>query len=192
MATTKKAYMTVTLTEDQEWLQDVRQVPSPNRDARSVATTIDTIVIHGISLPPRVYGGPYIEQLFTNTLDGDAHPYFSTIVNLRVSAHLLIDRTGQITQFVPFSARARHAGISVFQDRPDCNEYSIGIELEGFDDEAYTQHQYAVLAAIVRSLRLRWPAITRDRIVGHSDIAPDRKTDPGPVFDWDCFLGLID
>ena len=191
MTTTENLIIPLALAADKAWLQGVRRVPSPNLDARAAGTTIDTIVIHGISLPPKVYGGPYIEHLFTNKLDCNAHPYFLEISNLRVSAHLLIDRAGQITQFVPFTARARHAGASVLEGRPDCNEYSIGIELEGCDDEAYAQRQYEMLAKVVRILRQQWPAITPGRIVAHATIAPGRKTDPGPAFDWDYFFTLI-
>ena len=183
--------MSLSLDRDKEWLQNVRRLPSPNLDDRAGDTTIDTIVIHGISLPPKEYGGPFIDQLFTNQLDCNAHPYFQGITDLRVSSHLLIDRAGEITQYVPFSARARHAGVSTFQGRQDCNEFSIGIELEGCDDEPYEQRQYEVLAGVVRLLLSEWPAITRERIVGHSDIAPERKTDPGPAFDWDYFFSLI-
>ena len=191
MATTGKLRKPLELTVDKDWLMGARRVPSPNLDARAGGTTIDTIVVHGISLPPGIYGGPYIEHLFTNQLDCAVHPYFLEINNLRVSAHVLIDRNGQLTQFVPFSARARHAGASVFQGRPDCNEYSIGIELEGCDDKAYEQCQYATLAEVVQVLRQQWPAITTTRIVGHSDIAPGRKTDPGPAFDWNYLFNLI-
>jgi len=183
--------MSISLDPAKEWLQNVRRVPSPNLDDRAVDTTIDTIVIHGISLPPKDYGGPFIDQLFTNQLDRDAHPYFQEIADLKVSSHLLVKRTGEITQYVPFSARARHAGISELQGRQDCNEFSIGIELEGCDDEPYEKHQYQVLAEIVRLLLREWPEISRERIVGHSDIAPARKTDPGPAFDWDYFFSLI-
>ena len=183
--------MSISLDPAGEWLLDVRRVPSPNQDSRAAGTRIDAIVIHGISLPPKEYGGPYIDQLFTNRLEGGAHPYFADIVDLRVSAHVLIDRTGQITQYVPFSARARHAGQSELCGRPDCNEFSIGIELEGCDDEPYADCQYRTLAEIVKVLRAGWPDITRDRIVGHADVAPDRKTDPGPAFDWDYFFSLI-
>lgn len=183
--------MSISLDPAKEWLQNVRRVPSPNQSGRAGGTTIDAIVIHGISLPPKEYGGPFIDQLFTNCLDCDAHPYFQGIADLRVSSHLLINRAGEITQYVPFSARARHAGVSELRGRQDCNEFSIGIELEGCDDEPYEKCQYQVLAEIVRVLRSEWPEITRERIVGHSDIAPDRKTDPGPAFDWDYFFSLI-
>jgi AmpD protein len=192
MVISAKPSTSLALDSRREWLLGVRRVPSPNCDARAADTRIDAIVIHGISLPPKVYGGPYIEHFFTNQLDCNAHPYFQTIAELRVSAHLLIDRQGRITQFVPFSARARHAGTSALEGKPDCNEYSIGIELEGCDDEAYAPRQYAALGEVVNVLRRHWPAITRQRIVGHSDVAPGRKTDPGPAFDWDYFFTLIE
>jgi AmpD protein len=192
MSTSDPALAAMALDAKREWLTGVRRVPSPNRDARATDTSIDTIVIHGISLPPGKYGGPYIERLFTNSLDVRDHPYFSEICGMRVSAHLLITRTGQVTQFVPFSERARHAGVSVFHGRPDCNEYSIGIELEGCDDEAYEPCQYRLLAGIVNLLRRNWPDITPDRIIGHCHVAPDRKTDPGPAFDWGYFKSLIE
>ena len=138
--------MSISLDRDKEWLQHVRRIPSPNRDDRAGDTVIDAIVVHGISLPPKEYGGPYIDQLFTNQLDPADHPYFQDVADLRVSAHVLINRAGEITQYVPFSARARHAGVSEFQGRQDCNEFSIGIELEGCDDEPYEKRQYEVLA----------------------------------------------
>ena len=183
--------MSILLDPAKDWLQNVRRVPSPNQDDRAGDTIIDTIVVHGISLPPKEYGGPYVDQLFTNQLDPDTHPYFQDIADLRVSAHVLINRAGEITQYVPFSARARHAGVSEFQGKQDCNEFSIGIELEGCDDEPYEKCQYEMLAKIVTVLMSQWPDITRERIVGHSDIAPERKTDPGPAFDWDYFFSLI-
>ena len=183
--------MPFSLDADKDWLVNVRKVPSPNCDERAGDTIIDAVVVHGISLPPKQYGGPYIEQFFTNTLDHDVHPYFSEIKELRVSSHLLVNRAGDVIQFVPFSLRARHAGVSQLCGRDDCNEYSIGIELEGCDDEPYEDIQYKTLAEIVKSLMKQWPEITSDRIVGHSDIAPDRKTDPGPVFDWEYFFTLL-
>lgn len=149
------------------------------------------MVVHGISLPPGHYGGPYIDQLFTNTLDENEHDYFREIGGLRVSAHLLIDRGGELTQYVPFSKRAWHAGASCFGDRAGCNDFSIGIELEGCDDEPYEPIQYERLAGVVSTLRARWPGITRDRMVGHCHIAPERKTDPGPAFDWDYFFRIL-
>lgn len=173
------------------WLEGVRRVPSPNCDDRPPGTDIELIVLHGISLPPREYGGPYIDQLFTNTLDPEAHPYFRGIAALRVSAHVLVDRAGRITQYVPFTRRAWHAGQSAFCGRTACNDFSIGIELEGCDDEPYEPAQYGTAADLVRLLMSHWPRITPGNIVGHSDVAPGRKTDPGPAFDWHRFRGLL-
>ena len=142
------------------------------------------IVIHGISLPPGDYGGPHIESLFTNTLDWNEHPYFLEIRGLEVSSHLLIRRDGEIVQFVPFGRRAWHAGASSFRGRECCNDFSIGIELEGTDDEPYTDRQYDELSAVIRAIMAAYPGISARRIAGHCDIAPGRKTDPGPAFDW--------
>ncbi len=172
--------MTPTLAPQRDWLENVRRLPSPNCDERPAGDGIDLIVIHGISLPPGQYGGPYIDQLFTNTLEREAHPYFSGIADLRVSAHLLVDRSGMITQYVPFNRRAWHAGRSEFQGRAECNDYSIGIELEGSDEDPYEQAQYRAAAEIAALLMRTWPRINQDRIVGHADIAPGRKSDPGP------------
>ena len=165
-------------------LMPVRYIPSAHCDDRPVNLSIDMIVIHNISLPPGVFGTGRIEQFFTGQLDSSAHPYFATITQLTVSAHLLIDRCGVVTQFVPFSQRAWHAGQSSFQGRERCNDFSIGIELEGTDDLAYEKIQYERLVNIIELLMISYPSITRERIVGHSDIAPGRKTDPGPFFDW--------
>lgn len=184
--------MTVSLDKKKQWIRKVRRVKSPNCDSRPDNSRISLIVIHGISLPPRQYGHNYIDQLFTNSLDPEQDPYFCQIENLHVSAHLLIDRTGMMTQYVPFNLRAWHAGQSSFEGCPACNDYSIGIELEGCDDEPYEQAQYLKLAAVVKALMTGWPAITRDRIAGHSDIAPGRKTDPGSAFDWEYFYNLLD
>ncbi|MEW6169850.1 MAG: 1,6-anhydro-N-acetylmuramyl-L-alanine amidase AmpD [Pseudomonadota bacterium] len=173
------------------WLAGARRVASPNRDARPDPEDISLLVIHGISLPPGRFGGPWIDALFTNTLDPAAHPYFAGIAALRVSAHLLIRRDGSLTQYVPFAQRAWHAGASSFQGRERCNDYSIGIELEGSDEIAYTAKQYARLARITQSITARYPKITGARIVGHSDIAPGRKTDPGPAFDWARYRALL-
>lgn len=160
------------------------QRPSPNHDARSGASPIDLLVIHGISLPPAEFGGPYIDQLFTNTLDYSAHPYFEGLRGLTVSAHLLIRRNGDLLQYVPFSRRAWHAGESRWGGRAACNDFSIGIELEGCDNTPYTEPQYDTLIAVASAIRGAYPAITPQRIVGHCHIAPGRKTDPGPYFDW--------
>lgn len=161
-----------------------RFTPSPHYDARPPDTAIDLLVIHGISLPPGEFGGPWIERLFLGTLPMDAHPYFRQIANPRVSAHLFIRRDGELLQFVPFPQRAWHAGASAFGGRTACNDFSIGIELEGTDHVAYTDAQYAELAKVSRALMAAYPGITPARIVGHSDIAAGRKTDPGPAFDW--------
>jgi N-acetyl-anhydromuramoyl-L-alanine amidase len=177
--------------EQGEWLEGARSVLSPNCDERPDVSDIELLVIHGISLPPKEYGGDFIDHLFTNTLDRDAHPYFSEIHHLRVSSHLLIDRKGQVTQYVPFIKRAWHAGVSCFGDREQCNDFAIGIELEGCDDEAYCDIQYKILAQITNLICQRWQKITKDRIVGHSDIAPGRKTDPGPAFDKDYYFSLL-
>ncbi|SFF51393.1 AmpD protein [Fontimonas thermophila] len=166
------------------WLVGVRRVLSPNCDERPDPQDISLLVIHGISLPPGEFGGPWIDALFTNTLDAGAHPYFAAIAQLRVSAHLCIRRDGGLTQYVPFLRRAWHAGVSCFEGRSRCNDFSIGIELEGTDTRPYTARQYARLAAVTRRLLAAYPRITPARIVGHSDIAPGRKTDPGPAFDW--------
>lgn len=173
------------------WLNGVRRVPSPNCDERPPDTDIELVVIHGISLPPGKFGGPYIDQLFTNTLDREQDPYFETIVDLQVSAHALIGRDGSLTQYVPFQRRAWHAGQSCYADREGCNDFSIGIELEGTDDQPYTAEQYQSLAALLRTLMSIYPGIVPERICGHSDIAPGRKTDPGPAFDWTYLHGLL-
>lgn len=173
------------------WLPEARSVCSPNCDPRPAGTPIDLLVIHNISLPPREFGGPWIEQLFLNHLDPTAHPYFGGIAHLRVSAHLLIRRDGTLIQFVPLTLRAWHAGISSFQGRERCNDFSIGIELEGADDIPYPAVQYQVLARVTQMLQRRYRGIRPERIVGHSDIAPGRKTDPGPAFDWPEYRRLI-
>jgi N-acetyl-anhydromuramoyl-L-alanine amidase len=166
------------------WLVGTERRPSPNQDARPPETTIDLLVIHNISLPPGEFGGDWIDDLFHNRLDPNAHPYFAPIAAVRVSAHLLIRRDGRLIQYVPCERRAWHAGVSSFQGRERCNDYSIGIELEGTDDTSFTEAQYIRLAACTRQIRQRYPTISAERIVGHADIAPDRKTDPGPAFDW--------
>lgn len=158
--------------------------PSPNCDARPRPREISLLVVHAISLPPGRFGGPWVNRLFANTLDCDAHPYFDGLRELRVSAHLCIFRTGKVVQFVPFHRRAWHAGRSAFGGRPACNDYSIGIELEGCDDRPFEPVQYRMLARVARALMRAYPRISPARIVGHSDIAPGRKTDPGPCFDW--------
>lgn len=174
------------------WLDPVRRVPSPNCDARPSGAGVDLLIIHGISLPPGEFGGQWVAALFTNSLDGQAHPYFAGIHDMRVSAHLLIDRRGELTQFVPFTLRAWHAGESSFRGRPRCNDYSIGIELEGSDAVPYEDAQYRALTDVTRLLMQAYPDITPDRITGHSDVAPGRKTDPGSAFDWRYYRDLLD
>lgn len=174
-------------------LTSARFAFSPHHDARPEHTTIDLIVVHGISLPPAEFNNDFIEKFFCGDLDSSAHPYFDTIKHVRVSSHLLIKRTGEVIQFVPFSKRAWHAGESFFQERKACNDFSIGIELEGTDELPYEKIQYARLTFIIRALQKAYPAITRERVVGHSDIAPGRKTDPGASFDWqylDCLYRI--
>ena len=165
-------------------IEPARQVSSPNSDERPECAPPDMLVVHGISLPPGVFGGSEIEQLFTNQLDWDAHPYFAEIRGLTVSSHLLIRRDGELLQFVPFTQRAWHAGESSFRGRSGCNDYSIGIELEGGDETPYSDEQYAVLCDVSRAIIAAYPGITGREIAAHSDIAPGRKTDPGPAFDW--------
>lgn len=173
------------------WLAGVRHLPSPNCNARPTGVAIDLLVIHNISLPPGEFGSPFVEQLFCNTLDCASHPWFERLVGLRVSAHLLIDRQGAVTQFVPFDCRAWHAGASRHGDRDNCNDFSIGIELEGTDELPYTDAQYTCLVDVTRTLLREYPGLGRERIVGHSDIAPGRKTDPGAAFDWKRYLQAL-
>ncbi|MDX5628906.1 MULTISPECIES: 1,6-anhydro-N-acetylmuramyl-L-alanine amidase AmpD [unclassified Brenneria] len=172
------------------WLSEIKHIPSPHCDRRPDDESPSLLVIHNISLPPGEFGGPYIDQLFTATLDPTAHPYFADICHLRVSAHCLIRRDGEIIQYVPFHQRAWHAGVSAFAGRERCNDFSIGIELEGTDTLPFTTEQYSQLVAITGMLMNAYP-ITPARITGHSDIAPGRKTDPGPAFDWDCYHRLL-
>lgn len=161
-----------------------RWCPSPNFGHRPEGSAISLLVIHNISLPPGRFGGDAIERFFCNQLDPAAHPYFQTIAGMTVSAHLLIKRDGEQIQFVNLLDRAWHAGRSCFGGTEECNDFSIGIELEGADSVPYTAAQYRSLAGLTRMIMAAWPQITEDRITGHSDIAPDRKTDPGPAFDW--------
>jgi len=168
-------------------LSGVRFLESPNQSERSADTQISLLVIHNISLPPGEYETGCIDQLFCNQLNEHDHPFFAEIADLRVSAHVLIARSGEITQYVPFDKKAWHAGESHFCDVSDCNDFSIGIELEGTDFEEFTSSQYQSLIAISKLLIAQYPTIKPDRIVGHSDIAPERKTDPGPHFDWRLF-----
>jgi len=161
-----------------------RQVCSPNYDDRPVAKDVGLWLIHGISLPPAEFGGPYVEQLFCNKLNPTEHPYFADISHLQVSSHLFVRRDGELIQFVSLDKRAWHAGESSFMGRDNCNDYSIGIELEGTDDEKYTHHQYDKLAAVTIVIMQNYPGITHENVCGHCDVAPKRKTDPGLSFDW--------
>jgi AmpD protein len=172
-------------------LEPVNYQHSPHHDERPHDTSIDMIVVHGISLPPGEFGSNAIQDFFCGKLDTNSHPAFADIAALRVSAHLLIRRTGEIIQFVPFAKRAWHAGESFFQGKTRCNDFSIGIELEGTDHLPYEEVQYQQLARVISLLRQTYPAITKDRIVGHVDIAPHRKTDPGPAFDWGYLEGKL-
>jgi len=174
------------------WLPQARRVFCPNWDERPPDMAVDLLVIHGISLPPGVFGGPWIDDLFQNRLDPEAHPYFRAITRRRVSSHLLIRRDGELIQYVDLYMRAWHAGVSCFAGREACNDFAIGIELEGTDEVPYEEIQYRVLAQATQVIRARVPDIGSERIVGHSDIAPGRKTDPGAAFDWEYFRALIE
>jgi len=165
-------------------IEPARHALCPNRDARPAGIEPQLVVLHGISLPPGRFGGPEIEQLFNNRIDWDADPYFEAIRGLQVSSHLLIRRDGELVQFVPFGERAWHAGESCFRHRPRCNDFSIGIELEGEDTTPYTAAQYDALAPVLVALFRAYPGISPREVAAHSDIAPGRKTDPGPAFDW--------
>ena len=172
-------------------LAGARQVESPNCDDRPPATVVDLVVVHGISLPPGEFGGPWIDALFTNTLPADADAFFAGISGLRVSSHALVRRDGEIVQYVPFHRRAWHAGQSQWQGRSGCNDFSIGIELEGTDASAYESIQYVRLARLISALIGVYPALSVEGVVGHSDVAPGRKTDPGPAFDWPLLRALL-
>ncbi|MGH8258645.1 MAG: 1,6-anhydro-N-acetylmuramyl-L-alanine amidase AmpD [Steroidobacteraceae bacterium] len=171
-------------------LAATRQVLSPHCDGRPSGAVVDLIVIHGISLPPGEFGGPWIDRMFAGNLPRDAHPYFSRI-DARVSAHALIRRTGEIVQYVPFGQRAWHAGLSQYRGRERCNDFSVGIELEGTDDRPYADAQYDRLASLIEALLAAYPTLSAERIAGHDEIAPGRRTDPGPAFDWARLRGLL-
>jgi N-acetyl-anhydromuramoyl-L-alanine amidase len=173
------------------WLQGVEHCASANANQRPLGQEINLLVIHNISLPPGEFGTECVAAFFCNQLDPSHHPYFASISALKVSAHLLIDRTGKVTQFVPFLARAWHAGESIFNGIENCNDYSIGIELEGCDHIPYTDAQYEALATVTRQLMVAYPKITLARLVGHCDIAPLRKTDPGSAFDWPRYRATV-
>ena len=173
------------------WLDGVRRVPSPNQDARPDPCDVSLIVLHGISLPPGEFGGDAVEALFLNRLDCTADSRLASLEGMRVSAHLVIDRAGAATQFVPFHRRAWHAGVSGHAGRAGCNDYAIGIELEGTDDTPYEDAQYEALGTILPALLAAYPRIDGQAIVGHAEVAPGRKTDPGPSFDWRRVLGAL-
>jgi N-acetyl-anhydromuramoyl-L-alanine amidase len=170
---------------------DARECPSPHQDERPDPQDIGLVVIHNISLPPGRFGGPYIDDLFLGRLDPAAHPYFLDVATLRVSSHLCIFRDGAVTQYVPFDRRAWHAGVSNWQGRERCNDFSIDIELEGTDERPFDDRQYASLVAALRALFARYPKLGSRRLTGHSDIAPGRKTDPGPHFDWSRLHAML-
>jgi AmpD protein len=172
-------------------LRGARFVPSPNHDERPAGVAPELIIVHGISLPPGQFGGPWIDRLFTNDLPPDEHPYFAAIAGLQVSSHLLIRRDGAIVQYVPFHLRAWHAGKSSYCGRERCNDFSIGIELEGTDERAYEPIQYRRLAEAIAALCEAYPTLAVERIVGHSEVAPGRKTDPGVAFDWQRLRALL-
>lgn len=172
-------------------LGSARHLASPNCDARPADTAIDLLIIHHISLPPEEFGGPWIDQLFLNTLDCAADPYFAQLEGLRVSAHCCIFRDGAVTQYVPFDQRAWHAGQSCYQGRQACNDFAIGIELEGSGLQPFTDAQYESLRQLTLALLARYPELSAEHIVGHSDVAPGRKTDPGPLFDWQRYRASL-
>ncbi len=176
---------------DSGLIRGVKQVASPNRDPRPAGVEADLIVVHGISLPPGEFGGPWIDRLFTNSLPAQVHPYFAQVCSQRVSSHVLVARDGAVTQYVAFGDRAWHAGKSLYQGREACNDFSVGVELEGTDTLPYESMQYDALAEVVAALCAAYPRLSPDRLVGHSDIAPGRKTDPGPAFDWPRARRLI-
>jgi AmpD protein len=173
------------------WIEGVRRVVSPNCDDRPSGAELSLIVVHGISLPPGKFGNGWIDRFFCNDLEEGAHPFFATIAGMAVSAHVLVARDGALTQYVPFTRRAWHAGKSNYCGREGCNDYSVGIELEGTDDLPYAAPQYLALAVLVATLRRTYPSLRSAAIVGHSDIAPGRKTDPGPSFDWRRLTQLL-
>jgi len=172
-------------------LSPASQLASPNCSERPAGAVVDLLVIHNISLPPGEFGTGNIDQLFCNRLDPDSHPYFAEIASRKLSSHLLINRQGEVVQYVPFNLKAWHAGESAFCNKSNCNDYSIGIELEGTDFEAFTEAQYNSLVLITNLLLKVYPCLNLDRIVGHNEIAPGRKTDPGPFFEWDRYRGAL-
>jgi len=176
---------------DKGWISQAKKVPSPNFGPRPSACAVDLLIVHNISLPPGQFEGDCVERFFCNQLDWGEHPYFSEIRGMEVSSHLYIRRNGELIQFVSCDDRAWHAGRSSYCGREECNDYSIGIELEGTDDTRYENEQYRVLADVTTALLKEYPAMDSSRIVGHSDVSPGRKTDPGPAFDWQRYLSLL-
>jgi AmpD protein len=172
-------------------LSGARQVLSPHFDARPAGSVPELLVVHGISLPPGEFGGPWIDRMFTGTLPAEAHPFFRELAAARLSAHALIRRDGLIVQYVPFGERAWHAGVSLYRGRPQCNDFSIGIELEGTEDTSYTDPQYTQLAALAAALLAAYESLSPEHIVGHADVAPGRKSDPWSTFDWPRFRALL-
>jgi len=170
---------------ENHWLNEATKVFSPNFDERPLNTDISLIVIHCISLPPEQFGDTYIDQLFCNQLNPDEHPYFKQVYQTKVSAHLLIKRNGEISQYVAFNQRAWHAGVSEYKGQEKCNDFSIGIELEGTETQEYADEQYKQLNRVIKTLLHYYPGLSREAIVGHSDVAPGRKLDPGDSFNWD-------
>ena len=175
----------------QGWLEPVRKMPSPHFDARPDEQDISLLVIHYISLPPEQFGSGFVDDFFLGKLDPHLHPYFEEIYQVRVSAHCFIERNGRVTQYVSFNDRAWHAGLSCFEGREKCNDFAIGIELEGSNEQPFTDEQYAALTALTQAIQGEYPQITKERIVGHCDIAPGRKIDPGQYFDWERYLGAL-
>jgi AmpD protein len=180
-----------TLDADTALIAEARQVQSPNCDDRPAECLPSLVVVHGISLPPGDFGGPWIDQFFTNNLDVSAHSYFQEIADMQVSAHFLVRRDGELVQYVPLNRRAWHAGESIYAGRVRCNDYSIGIELEGEDETPYEDLQYQCLARLISTLRGNLASLQDATVVAHSDIAPGRKTDPGPAFDWQLLETLL-
>jgi AmpD protein len=173
------------------WIEGVRRVASPNFDERPSGSELGLIVVHGISLPPGQFGNGWIDRFFCNDLPAGEHPFFATICSMTVSSHVLIARDGELTQYVPFTKRAWHAGQSSYCGRTACNDFSVGIELEGTDDVPYERRQYRALARLIGALRRAYASLRDADVVGHSDIAPGRKTDPGPAFDWNALRKLL-
>jgi len=188
---TSKSLLSPSVSLADGWLSCAKKIPSPNFNQRPDSSDISLLVIHNISLPPEQFGNGCVEAFFCNRLEKHRHPYFKTIAGLAVSSHFLITRIGELIQFVSTEQRAWHAGKSTFEGHDNCNDFSIGVELEGADTLPYSPEQYSALANLIELLLKSYPRITNNRIVGHSDISPGRKTDPGPAFDWQKIRGMI-